>query len=205
MAKMFVLCREITRNHYTVLGLKAGASDDDIKKAYRTLAKRYHPDKNKEAGAEEKFKEIAAAYEILKDGQKREMYERKLTREKESVSKCKLRTADGRIVTTFSTPDGRIVTTFSTPDGKYHDNYKRTNENVRRRRSEPPPRFKYDVVQENIGPYSHSHSKVPKEKKSSEKNTQKRRSTGGTDNVKIETKIIRISFRYVLRYRSSND
>ena len=194
MAKMFVLCREMTRNHFTVLGLKAGASDDDIKKAYRTLAKRYHPDKNKEAGAEEKFKEIAAAYEILKDGQKREMYERKLTREKESVSKCKLRTADGR-----------IVTTFSTPDGKYRDNYKRTKENVRRRRSEPPPRFKYDVDQEIIGPYSHSHSKVPKEKKSSEKNTQKRRSTGGTDNVKIETKIIKISFRYALRYRSSND
>jgi DnaJ-class molecular chaperone len=126
MAKLFVLCREMTRNHFTVLGLIAGASDDDIKKAYRTLAKRYHPDKNKEAGAEEKFKEIAAAYEILKDGLKREMYERKLTREKESVSKCKLRTADGR-----------IVTTFSTTDGQYRDNYKRTKENVRRRRSEP--------------------------------------------------------------------
>jgi DnaJ-class molecular chaperone len=181
----------MTRNHFTVLGLIAGASDDDIKKAYRTLAKRYHPDKNKEAGAEEKFKEIAAAYEILKDGLKREMYERKLTREKESVSKCKLRTADGR-----------IVTTFSTTDGQYRDNYKRTKENVRRRRSEPPPRFKYDVDQENIGLYSHSHSKVPKEKKSAEKNTQKRRST---DNVKIETKIIKISFRYVLRYRISND
>jgi hypothetical protein len=96
-------------------------------------------------------------------------------------------------VTLLRTADGRIVTTFSTPDGKYRDNYKKTKENVRRRQSEPPPRFKYDVDQENIGLYSHSHSKVPKEKKSSEKNKQKRRSTGGTDNVKIETKIIKIS------------
>lgn len=183
----------MTRNHFTVLGLKVGASNEDIKKAYRVLAKKYHPDKNKDTGAEEKFKEVAAAYEILKDGDKREMYERKLTSERERVSKCKLRTADGRIITTFSTPDGR-----------YRDNYKRTKEDVRRRQSEPPPRFEYDVDQENSGPYSHSYSKVPKEEYC-EKNAQKRRSTGGTDNVKIEAKIIKISFRYVLRYRSSND
>lgn len=56
----------MTKNHFTVLGLKVGASEEEIKKAYKSLAKKYHPDKNSDAGAEEKFKEIGAAYEILK-------------------------------------------------------------------------------------------------------------------------------------------
>lgn len=56
----------MTKNHFTVLGLKVGASEEEIKKAYKSLAKKYHPDKNSEAGAEEKFKEIGAAYEVLK-------------------------------------------------------------------------------------------------------------------------------------------
>lgn len=56
----------MTKNHFTVLGLKVGASEEEIKKAYKSLAKKYHPDKNSDAGAEEKFKEIGAAYEVLK-------------------------------------------------------------------------------------------------------------------------------------------
>ena len=56
----------MTKNHFTTLGVKPGASEDEIKKSYRALAKKYHPDKNKEAGAEEKFKEISAAYDYLK-------------------------------------------------------------------------------------------------------------------------------------------
>ena len=46
------------RDYYEVLGLKKGASKDEIKSAYRRLAKKYHPDINKEAGAEAKFKEV---------------------------------------------------------------------------------------------------------------------------------------------------
>ena len=54
------------RDLYEVLGVSKDASDADIKRAYRKLSKQYHPDINKEAGAEEKFKEIAEAYEILR-------------------------------------------------------------------------------------------------------------------------------------------
>ena len=63
------------RDYYEVLGLSKGASDDEIKKAYRKLAKKYHPDINKEAGAEEKFKEINEAYEVLSNPQKKATYD----------------------------------------------------------------------------------------------------------------------------------
>ena len=63
------------RDYYEILGLDKGASKSDIKKAYRKLALKYHPDKNKEAGAEEKFKEISEAYAVLYDDEKRKMYD----------------------------------------------------------------------------------------------------------------------------------
>ncbi len=61
---------------YETLGVSKNASQDEIKKAYRRLARKYHPDINKDAGAEEKFKEINAAYEILSDEEKRKQYDR---------------------------------------------------------------------------------------------------------------------------------
>ncbi len=63
------------RDYYDVLGLKKGASVDEVKKAYKELAKKYHPDLNKEAGAEEKFKEILEAYQVLSDPQKKQNYD----------------------------------------------------------------------------------------------------------------------------------
>jgi molecular chaperone DnaJ len=62
---------------YTILGVQRGASDDDIKKAYRKLAMTYHPDRNNGAReAEEKFKAITEAYDVLRDPQKRAVYDR---------------------------------------------------------------------------------------------------------------------------------
>jgi molecular chaperone DnaJ len=61
------------RDYYEVLGIDKNASDDEIKKAYRKAAVKYHPDK--EGGSEEKFKEINEAYEVLKDNQKRQRYD----------------------------------------------------------------------------------------------------------------------------------
>jgi len=55
------------KDYYAILGVSKGANDDELKKAYRKLALKYHPDKNKAAGAEEKFKEIGEAYDVLSD------------------------------------------------------------------------------------------------------------------------------------------
>lgn len=63
------------RDYYEVLGVSKDASKTEIKKAYRNLAKKYHPDRNKEADAEQKFKEVKEAYEILSDEQKRSAYD----------------------------------------------------------------------------------------------------------------------------------
>src|SRR5271166_5687135 len=63
------------KDYYAILGVDRGASPDDIKKAYRKLARKYHPDVSKEPNAEEKFKEMAEAYETLKDPEKRAAYD----------------------------------------------------------------------------------------------------------------------------------
>ncbi|KAM9856527.1 dnaJ homolog subfamily B member 1b [Aulostomus maculatus] len=64
------------KDYYDILGIKRDASEDDIKKAYRKQALRYHPDKNKSPGAEEKFKEIAEAYDVLSDPKKKDIFDR---------------------------------------------------------------------------------------------------------------------------------
>ena len=63
------------KDYYSILGVNKNASDDEIKSAYRNLAKKYHPDINKEEGAQEKFKEISEAYSVLSDKTKRANYD----------------------------------------------------------------------------------------------------------------------------------
>jgi molecular chaperone DnaJ len=64
------------RDYYEVLGLDRSASEEEIKRAFRKLAFKYHPDRNREDGAEERFKEINEAYEVLSDPEKRATYDR---------------------------------------------------------------------------------------------------------------------------------
>ena len=61
-------------NLYAILGVAPNASDDEIKKVYRSLAMRYHPDRNGAPGAEARFKAVTKAYEVLSDRSKREEY-----------------------------------------------------------------------------------------------------------------------------------
>ena len=65
------------RDYYEVLGLKKGAGEDEIKKAFRKMAMKYHPDKNPgDRTAEEKFKEVNEAYSVLSDPEKKSKYDR---------------------------------------------------------------------------------------------------------------------------------
>src|SRR3954468_10943441 len=64
------------RDYYETLGVSRDASEEDIRRAYRKLARQYHPDVNKEPDAEDRFKEVSEAYEVLRDPEKRERYDR---------------------------------------------------------------------------------------------------------------------------------
>lgn len=75
-APTFLECLDVSEDPYKVLGVPRDASDDDVRKAYRDLAKKYHPDlRPGDAEAEERFKAISAAYDIIGDSEKRKRYD----------------------------------------------------------------------------------------------------------------------------------
>src|SRR5688572_22029675 len=63
------------KDYYATLGVARTANEDEIKRSYRKLARKYHPDVSKEKNAEEEFKEVQEAYEVLKDPQKKAAYD----------------------------------------------------------------------------------------------------------------------------------
>ena len=64
------------QDYYTLLGVARNASEEDVRRAFRRKAMEYHPDRNKNPDAEEKFKEINEAYQVLSDSKKRAQYDR---------------------------------------------------------------------------------------------------------------------------------
>jgi molecular chaperone DnaJ len=66
----------MARDYYEILGVSRSAEKEEIKQSYRRLARKYHPDVNKDAGAEEQFKDISQAYEVLSEPETRARYDR---------------------------------------------------------------------------------------------------------------------------------
>src|SRR3546814_10303044 len=64
------------KDYYQTLGVKQDASDDDIKRAYRKLARKYHPDVSKESDAEARMRDVNEAYDVLRDAEKRQAYDK---------------------------------------------------------------------------------------------------------------------------------
>ena len=82
MSCLFVSRYERLKNYFQILGLNAGATEDEIRKAFRSLVKQYHPDLNKAPEAPSKFMEIHEAYEFLTDASRRESHENSLKRKR---------------------------------------------------------------------------------------------------------------------------
>ena len=88
-------------NYYGVLGVSENATKEEIKKAYRDLALKYHPDRNKDAGAEEKFKKITEAYKVLRDETNRRQYDKQLRSEASRSETPEISEEDSRTLDSY--------------------------------------------------------------------------------------------------------
>jgi len=92
---IFYTLQIVMKDYYKILEIETHVNDDEIKKAYKRLALKYHPDKNQTFGSEEKFKEIGEAYEVLSDPTRRQEYDRAARKEQiseilETITNIKL-------------------------------------------------------------------------------------------------------------------
>jgi len=90
---------------YKILGVEKNAPNEDIKKAYRALAKQLHPDKNRASDAEDKFKELSAAYELVKDSDKRRVYDMQRAGDEEKANMRKQQQSYASSFQSFPTPN----------------------------------------------------------------------------------------------------
>ncbi len=146
------------QDHYKILGVKKGCQDNEIKKSYYKLAKKWHPDKNASPFAEDKFKEINRAYEVLSDEKKRTTYDLTYTDRSADILK---RTSTSFSAKTRSTyvPKSANFTFFtnttstdynSSYDAKWHEFTKANNFYDPTRATENPfpkahPKYKADL------------------------------------------------------------
>ncbi|XP_064095245.1 dnaJ homolog subfamily B member 4-like [Macrobrachium nipponense] len=124
-------------DYYKILGISQDASMEDIKRAYRKMALRYHPDKNKSSDAEERFKAISQAYEILSDVKKRECYDQHVKGKMEDEEVPNRGNNKTRFTyTSTSDPKTRFTYTSTTSNPKTRFTYTSTT-------SDPKTRFTY--------------------------------------------------------------
>jgi len=99
-----------TKDYYAVLGMPASATQDEIKKQYRKLAAKHHPDKNQnDPKAAERFKEISEAYQVLGDAEKRKQYDqmRQLARSADSARRTRVAAARSLVARRSAAPVAR--------------------------------------------------------------------------------------------------
>uniref|UniRef100_A0A667XZ76 DnaJ heat shock protein family (Hsp40) member B5 n=1 Tax=Myripristis murdjan TaxID=586833 RepID=A0A667XZ76_9TELE len=142
------------KDYYKILGIPKGSNEEEIKKAYRRMALRFHPDKNKDPNAEEKFKEIAEAYEVLSDPKKRVIYDQ-LGEEGLKTGGNSSSGAPGSTTyhyTFHGDPHATFASFFggSNPFDMFFGSSRNHNREGRRRRGDPPVVHELKVSLEEI-------------------------------------------------------
>ena len=134
------------RDYYEVLGLKKGASEDEIKKAFRKMAMKYHPDKNPgDKTAEEKFKEVNEAYSVLSDPDKKSKWIRMQDSAEAAASAEALEASR-----TFSTCSGACLAAASAADSSRGALTSQEREETSRKRSPSPLKKQPSVLKKKL-------------------------------------------------------
>lgn len=161
------------KSFYEVLGVEQIATDDEIKKAYRELAMKYHPDKSRLRNAEDRFKQIQRAYEVLKDNKKREMYD-----QLGDVSNIIEEGNDSRLEKSFSMDELSVKPKTKRRVGPKNEKLSASQEITRKRR-----------VEKNINNVTTPPRESSKTKRQRSKSRTRRKSVDQVDTSKAIAKI----------------